>query len=96
MANEESNKKESFCERWCRRLEISPDSIPHSSTIEIRGRGEMNVCGCRKILEYGPQEIRLELADYALSIKGEKLLCISYFSGSVGIEGNIYNISFEE
>ena len=83
-------------ERICRALDLLPDTFGAESCVEIRGRGSVTVSGTRKILTYTPELIRLALHHGSLRIEGRRLLCTSYFSGSVGIDGRIDRVCFEE
>ena len=85
-----------FREKLWRKLDIPPDCLGKEPLIEIRGRGEVTVRGCGKILVYTPEEIRLCLHDGYVSVVGSRLVCTSYYVGAVGIEGKIHGISFEE
>lgn len=88
--------REGMRERLCRNLDIPPDLLPGAGLIELRGRGEMTVSGCGKILLYTPEEIRIQLKEGSLSVCGKRLSCTSYHAGAVGIDGYICRVSFEE
>ncbi len=89
-------EKAGMRERLCRALDLMPDAFFHESCVEIRGRGSVTVSGARKIVTYTPERIRLALWRGALLVEGKRLLCTSYFSGTVGIDGQIDRVSFEE
>ncbi|MBR2354074.1 MAG: YabP/YqfC family sporulation protein [Clostridia bacterium] len=83
-------------ERLCRALDLSPDIFPGETLVELRGRGSLSVSGCRGILDYTPELIRLSLKKGNLLIEGRRLSCASYLAGSVGIDGQIDSLRFEE
>ena len=64
--------------------------------MEMRGRKNLTVGGCRGISEYSGEKIRLILWHGDLSVKGNGLLCDSYTNGAVVISGNITCIEFTE
>ena len=89
-------KKEGFRGRVYRRLDIQPDVLPGGSLIELRGRECVTVRGAGRILLYTPEEIRLEHTEGVVSVRGEGLICVSYYLGAVGIEGRISSVGFLE
>ena len=89
-------KKETLAEKISRGLDIPPDVLPGSSLISIRGRSALSVSGSTSIALYTPEEIRLSMKKGTLSVKGERLACISYNSSEVSVEGRINSVSFEE
>ena len=88
-------RRERIRDRLYSTLGIDGDILGGVS-VELRGRGAMIVRGCGKICEYLPQSIRLKTDDGEISVRGRELVCTSYRIGSVGIEGRIDSISFEE
>ncbi|MBQ8331463.1 MAG: YabP/YqfC family sporulation protein [Clostridia bacterium] len=82
-------------ERMTKSLDLPPDLLG-GGWIEIRGRNEVTVKGCGKILLYTPEEIRVGFGKDCLSVRGKRLVCTSYYVGAVGIEGYICGLSFEE
>ena len=62
---------------------------------ELRGQGTVTVRGCRRILTYSPETIRLDTRDGEISIVGEKLTCTAYSADSIGIEGRIGGVYFD-
>ena len=62
--------------------------------IEMLGNREMIVDGCKGVVEYDENIIKLSLGEYVLSLSGDNLL-INSFSNSVAIiSGQICEISF--
>ena len=87
---------EGWRERMNRVLDIPPDLWPRGTLIEIRGQEAMRVQGGGKILVYTPERICMELGDRVLAIQGCRLICTSYYVGSIGIEGKIESVAFVE
>ena len=78
------------------RLDIPSDVWTGGMRIEIRGRHSAVVHGCRKIVEYRPDQVRLQMKSCFLLIKGHRLTCVSYLAGAVELEGQIDEVCFEE
>lgn len=72
-----------------------PGELGNGFYLQMRGEHQLIVSGCRKILEYSPQRIRLAIKGFSLVICGEGLVCSSYFERAVGIEGIICCISLD-
>lgn len=70
--------------------------MPERNTVVLRGRRGVTAHGCRKILQYSPIEIRLELNRSAVSIEGEGLYCTSFGTGSVTVEGSVRRVTYLE
>lgn len=89
-------EKPSIRERVQRALDIPPDAIFSECMIELRGRSLITVHGCGRIARYLPDEIMLDTASGCVRIVGERLICVSFSSGSVGIEGRVKSVIFTE
>ena len=79
-----------------KRLDIPPELLSGGMRVELRGREYLMVEGCRRILTYTPTLVRLRLHRCVLAVEGERLLCQSYLSGAVTLEGWISGVCFEE
>ena len=90
-----TNEKMSLGERLTKALDIPPDVLPASSSLNLRGRNALTVSGCKKIVSYSPENIRLDLGESILSITGKRLICSSYHTDATGVEGLIVSIAFE-
>ncbi len=77
------------------RLDVPPDLLSGGMRLDMRGRHNLTVHGCRRIAAYTPDCIRLILPRCTLAIRGERLICTSYLGGAVGIDGKIDSLSFE-
>lgn len=64
--------------------------------IELRGRQEISVQGCRKIVVCTETEVLLRLRDADLRIEGNALCCTTYFAGAVSVRGEITLLRFDE
>ena len=62
--------------------------------IEIRGRNNLTVRGCRKVLLYSADKISLKLKREILTIKGNSLKINTYFTGVVEVCGCVTELSF--
>jgi len=93
---ERKEKRGELRERLCRRLDLSPDLFSGEGLVEIRGRGAVTVRGGGRILLYTPEEIRIAMGKYTISVSGDALVCTSYYQGAVGVDGRIFAVSFEE
>ena len=77
-------------------LDIPPDILEGGLSVEIRGRYRLYIRGCRRILQYSPEEMCFQMKKCVLKICGHGLICHSFLSGAVGIEGRIDSISFAD
>ncbi len=92
------NKK--FMERFRiqrrQRLVLSEEIYGSGPFIELRGRREICIQGCKKILICEPDTVRLALRGAVLSVGGRGLVCTTYFAGAVSVRGVICRIEFED
>lgn len=100
MADKDNNNRDggnrrrmTLMERLGERLDIPADVLT-GVYLEMRGRRNLVVKGCRKILLYTTVEVRLLLGKDRLSVCGAGLYCTAYHSGVVEIDGRIDRISF--
>lgn len=94
--SKESKKgeKRTLLEYLSYKCDIGTDSLSGEVYIEMRGQNCIFVKGCRRILGYSPESVLLEIKDNRLSIKGKRLVCTSFHSGSVSVEGLILSVGF--
>ena len=98
MKKDNTRTKNTSGERICRRLDISPEALPHGHAVEILGKSLVKIRGGGRILLYTRDQIRISLPcknEYIL-VKGAELSCSSYNRGVLGVEGLISSVSFEE
>lgn len=86
-------KRMSMIQRLGQRLDIPADVIS-GVHIELRGRNNLTIRGCRKILLYTETEIRVRLLGDTLQVCGSGLYCTAYHSGVIEIDGKIDSICF--
>ena len=96
MAEKGKGERGSLREKLLHALDLPADTLPGGWMIEMRGRHEITVRGCGKILEYTPERIRLSLPHCILNVLGCRLCCIAYHADAVSVEGVIRQIMFEE
>ncbi len=71
-----------------------PEALSNEPKIEMLGNREIIVDGCKGVVEYGENLIKLNTGEYVLSILGDELV-IKSFDGSVAvIGGKIAEITF--
>ena len=74
-------------ELLARRFDIPADLFAGGLTLEMRGRNELYVTGCERILSYSTECI-------GLLVTGRRLCCTTYYNAEIGIEGLIDGIAF--
>lgn len=87
------DEKIPFSERICQKLDAMPLS---PLSIEITGRQEAVIWGCKSILVYSEELIRLGTSGPDVLIEGKKLTCPAYGGGGIVISGLLRSISYEE
>lgn len=75
-------------------FDIPPEILEGGLSLEMRGRNRLLIRGCRRILTYAPEEMQFQMKGCVLTVSGKCLICHSFLSGAVGIEGKIHSISF--
>lgn len=75
---------------------LAEDIFGEGPFIELKGRHEITLQGCKKIIACTETEVMLRLRSADLHIEGNALRCITYFSGAVSIRGEITLLRFEE
>ena len=78
------------------KYDIQTELMAGGCHLELRGRSSLAVGGCRGIIEYSPDSVRLRLHKSILSIRGERLVCDSYTFGELHVCGHINAIEFED
>ncbi len=93
--NQDEGVQSGFLERLYSRLDIPPDVVS-GIFVEMRGRTNVVVHGCREILLYTPEEVRLRLRGCVVCVRGEGLYCTAYHTGTADIGGRVDSVSFAE
>lgn len=89
-------KRKDLFARVGERLDIPREALPGGFGLSLSGQNELSVRGCRRILEYGENCIRLLLGKTALTVDGKDLLCTTFAPEILVIRGHIRMLSFEE
>lgn len=92
--DERTPVKRSFAERMGTVLDIPADLLCGGCYMEMRGRNELTLSGCRRIVGYSSHEIILRLRRGSMQIRGRNMTCTAYHSGCITIGGWIGEISF--
>ena len=64
------------------------------SDIQITDNKEIVLDGCRRVVEYNENHIKLELSSIGVSIVGMQLKMRNFSIGGVVIKGRIHSITF--
>ncbi len=59
------------------------------SSAFLRFSREITVCGCKKVLHYAPDTVRLLLSDGIMEISGEGITAATYFGREIKLSGKI-------
>ena len=70
-------------------------TFPEDFRLELRGQGEMFICGCKKINLYTETEICVSTGELCVRVRGEGLGCASFHCSGLVIEGKILGIELE-
>ena len=94
--NHSDDKKEmSFLQKLYFKLDIPPD-LTNGNFVEIRGSSNVCIHGCKKILLYTTEEVRVRLTGCILCVVGTGLYCTAYHAGVIEIDGLIHSVSYSE
>ena len=93
--NEKKTQRGSFAEFLSVKASLPSDIFTGGFRLEIRGRNNVIVHGCRRILKYSPDEMILSIKGFSVSIEGERLVCSAYLDGAVCIDGYINGVRFD-
>lgn len=92
----ERRRGASWRERMGPLLDVPSDLLCGGCYLEMRGQGELHLRGCRRIAEYGEEQIVLQLCHGFVRVRGHRLVCLSYHAGGALIRGWICGIDFSE
>lgn len=68
--------------------------VANEPKIEISGNREVIIDGCKGVVEYGEDSIKLNLGEVVLTLAGNGLVINSFDSSIAVITGQISDISF--
>lgn len=92
--NKVQKDKRGFLELLAVKAELPNDVLGSDLRIELRGRHTLFMQGCRRILKYSPNEMIMSARGFDVVIEGERLICSTYHSGTVTVEGNVLSVRF--
>ena len=72
--------------------EILSPGVPH---IEMQGNREIIIDGCRGILEYDEDRIKLNTGSLVISFQGSGLVIKTYSENQTVLAGEVVGIAFE-
>ena len=87
-------ERRGFAELLACEQDIPPEILCGGCFIELRGRNQLVVRGCRRIVVYTPTKIILKLKRELLEVCGKRLSCITYLAGAVTVEGLVDSVAF--
>ena len=93
---EKCRGKKSVAQFICQKTGIAGDELAGGVTLEMRGRGLLLVSGCKRIEKYSPSLMIMRVGAEMLFVRGRALICSSYHSGAVSVEGEIDSVGFAE
>ncbi len=71
-----------------------PDILLNEAKIEMLSNREIIVDGCKGVVEYGENLIKLNIGELTLSLVGDEMLIESFDGGVVVVRGKFAEISF--
>lgn len=72
------------------------DWLPTGETAVLYGDRRITVQGCRKILTYSTSEIRLQLKNCILAVRGSELICSCFSGGCTTLQGKILCVEYQK
>lgn len=96
MSRDKKNIKEGgFLHDLVSKTQLPCDLLSGEFRLELRGRRELYICGCKKIIEYNEQSIIVRTKAFDVCIEGCELVCASFHCSGIVIEGYIKGIRLE-
>ena len=74
--------------------DVPADLLAGGMTLEMRGRNELLLCGCREIIEYSGTNIRIAQSNCIVCITGRRLEMSSYTDGRITVIGELDSLDF--
>lgn len=93
--NKAAKNKISLMQRMLVALDIPPD-VESGIFIEIRGKSNVCIHGCREILLYTTEKVLIKVSSEIVCVCGSELYCNAYHSHYAEIYGIIKAVGFEE
>lgn len=88
------HERESLPELICRLTDIPADLFSQGMTLEMRGRNELLLCGCREITEYSESVVRVVQGSCNIVVGGRRLSMSSFSEGRISVTGEIDYLDF--
>lgn len=82
--------------RAARALELPAEVYSGMAHLELSGNRELIVDGCRGVLEYDENVIRLNVGKYAVRVTGRGLTIRTLTADSAVVEGYVAAVEFQE
>lgn len=76
-----------------RKLQL-PDVLINEAKIEMLSNREIIVDGCKGVIEYGENLIKLNIGELVLCLAGDNMIIESFDSGVAIVRGKFAEISF--
>ena len=76
----------------CKRKASAEKRHAGESSAFLRAFGEITVCGCKRVMHYAPDVVRLMLIDGIMEISGCGISACTYFGREIRLSGRIENI----
>ena len=72
------------------------DLLSSGETAVLYGDRRISVQGCRRILSYSTVEIKLQLKNCVLSVRGSDLICSCFSGGCTILQGKILCVEYQK
>lgn len=89
-------RKRTLRERLEQDMDIPSDMLNGGCHVTIKGTGEAVIYGCKSIVLYTEEKIELAMKHFTLSVKGERLSCLTFCEGQVVVTGKITAVLYGE
>ena len=76
------------------KTELPSDLLCGGFRLEVRGRNQIFLTGCRRILKYSSEEMIMSVKGFSVSVRGERLVCSTYHAGNISIDGFVKSVNF--
>ena len=73
---------------------LPSDLLCDGFRLEIRGRNQIFISGCRRIIKYSPNEMIMAIKGFSVSVQGQRLVCSTYHAGTISIDGFVTDVVF--
>ena len=87
-------KKRITIKKAVKALELPVSVVNNQARIEITGNSELVIDGCKGILLYDDDGIKINTGKNSVLITGHNLLVASYIDETMIITGQIHNVGF--